>query len=185
MLVAHTGTTHHYVWFQGKCEHPDALLGTSVKHLHRATVKSPRQRHRQHDSAALSPVWLGIYITSRPSHPASPSPAWLGSIAAAWLSSITAAWLSSIAASMTRHLHHVAAKFFFSGLSRGSNQHCKITFIHLHVWQRSPPLAMCCYCKFIYHYKTCLEKVLFAKKICIQYSKPRSHKKSSIASSQS
>jgi hypothetical protein len=25
---------HHYVWFQGQCKGPDALLGTSVKHLH-------------------------------------------------------------------------------------------------------------------------------------------------------
>jgi hypothetical protein len=31
---AHTITTHHYAWFQGQCRHPDALLGTSVKHLH-------------------------------------------------------------------------------------------------------------------------------------------------------
>jgi hypothetical protein len=34
MLSAHTGTILHYVWFQGQCKRPDALLGTSVKHLH-------------------------------------------------------------------------------------------------------------------------------------------------------
>jgi hypothetical protein len=34
MLPAHTGTIHHYVWFQGQCKNPDTLFGTSVKHLH-------------------------------------------------------------------------------------------------------------------------------------------------------
>jgi hypothetical protein len=33
MLLAHTGTIHHYVWFQGQCKRPNALIGTSVKHL--------------------------------------------------------------------------------------------------------------------------------------------------------
>jgi hypothetical protein len=33
-LRAHTGTIHPYVWFQGQCKRPYALLGTFVKHLH-------------------------------------------------------------------------------------------------------------------------------------------------------
>jgi hypothetical protein len=34
-----------------------------TRHLHRATAK----RHHHHDSVALSPSWLGIYIPPRPS----------------------------------------------------------------------------------------------------------------------
>jgi hypothetical protein len=33
-LPAHTGPIHHYVWFQGQCKRPDALLGTSGKQSH-------------------------------------------------------------------------------------------------------------------------------------------------------
>jgi hypothetical protein len=46
-LPAHTGTTHHYVWFKGWCKRTDALLGTSVKHLRfedsRLKILSSRQ----------------------------------------------------------------------------------------------------------------------------------------------
>jgi hypothetical protein len=32
-LLAHICTIHYYIWFQSQCKHPDALPGTSVKHL--------------------------------------------------------------------------------------------------------------------------------------------------------
>jgi hypothetical protein len=38
-----------------------------TRHLHLVMAKSPRQHHRQHDSAAPSPASLDIYIAPRPS----------------------------------------------------------------------------------------------------------------------
>jgi hypothetical protein len=83
----------------------DNAVTSMTRHLYRATAKSPQQHRRQHDStsiscrdqvatAALSPVWLDIYIVSRPSRPAVPPLAWLG----------------STVASMTRYLHHATVK---------------------------------------------------------------------------
>jgi hypothetical protein len=48
-----------------------SAISSMTRHLHRAAAKSPQQRRRHHYSAALSPAWLGIYITLRPSHPGS------------------------------------------------------------------------------------------------------------------
>jgi hypothetical protein len=64
----------------------DCIVASMTWHLHRATAKSPQQHRRQHDSAALSPAWLGIYITLWPSHS------------------------GSAIVRMTRHLHRITAK---------------------------------------------------------------------------
>jgi hypothetical protein len=80
------------------------------------------QCHHQHDSTALLPAWLGIYIAPWPSHlgsavtsmtqqhwrqhdSASTSPD--GQVFSA---ASSPAWLDSIVTSMTRHLHHITAK---------------------------------------------------------------------------
>jgi hypothetical protein len=49
----------------------DSNIVSMTPHIHRATVMSPRQHHRQHDSAAPSPAWLDIYIKPQPSGPGS------------------------------------------------------------------------------------------------------------------
>jgi hypothetical protein len=106
-------------------------------YLHRAVTKSPRQCCLKHNSAALWPAWLSIYITPRPSRPDSAvgsmtqhhraSMAWhlyhqhdsaalslarLGIYIASWpsrLSSVIASMTRQHHASITRHLHHVMA----------------------------------------------------------------------------
>jgi hypothetical protein len=70
------------------------IIASMTQHLHRATASSPRQHHRQHDSAALSPTWHNIYIASQPS----------------LLGGVVTAWLDSIVASMTRHLNYTEVK---------------------------------------------------------------------------
>jgi hypothetical protein len=62
----------------------DSTIVSMTRYLYHVTVKSPRQRHRQHDSATPSP--LGLYITPLPSRP------------------------DNAVASITQHLHRAAAK---------------------------------------------------------------------------
>jgi hypothetical protein len=63
-----------------------STVASMTHHLHHVVDKSPRQCHCQHDSAAPSPTWLGIYKA--------PSLSWHG----------------SIVTNMTQHLHRIVAK---------------------------------------------------------------------------
>jgi hypothetical protein len=75
--LLHTVTTHRCSELGGYATLPQpvqswvavpslAWLGNIVtsmtRHLHHFAVKPPWQCHRQHDSVALSPTWLDIYI---------------------------------------------------------------------------------------------------------------------------
>jgi hypothetical protein len=90
------------IYFTPWPSHLGSAIACMTRHLHRAAAKSPRQWHRQHDSASTS--HRGQVAPTAP-WPAWPSLAWLGIYIAPQPSR-----LGSVVASMTQHLHRVAAK---------------------------------------------------------------------------
>jgi hypothetical protein len=62
-----TSMTHIYI--TPRLGHLGSIIPSMTRHLHHATAKLHRQHVHQHDSAALSPVWLNIYIAPWPKSP--------------------------------------------------------------------------------------------------------------------
>jgi hypothetical protein len=102
-------------------QHIDALSSGDAQ-LYHSQYNLKLQRHHQHDSVALSLVWLCIYIVRWPSRLDSTitiitrqhyrqhhltSTSCHGQVA---LAAPLPIWLGSIIASMTRHLHRTVAK---------------------------------------------------------------------------